>query len=295
MIDSISIHFPNAFIDECLLEDVMSSDNRSTGKASGLRVTKGVCGTFVKGSLPKLLHGTNFRSLTKEEYGDALAEIYRITRLNPSEGKVMNIELGQTFLVDHPCRLYLSTWGLPVGRYEINRWNNNQTVSFVNRQRSFQGYDKIAEIASKRGIVPVERNKNALRLELRIKRNFKKIMGCQNHLSPVDLLDDMNWQKLVHLWKDFYFKIPKAMQSVLPTQDVLAKELKRVLEMGGVQLYTAEMLFNRIQDCQKAGIIDRNQAYKARDLIRKLEKGTSYQNMSVLTKELDSLVATYQP
>jgi hypothetical protein len=295
MIDKIALYFPERLIDIELIENPSVSQVRTTGKAGSLQVTKGIDGTYVAGSLPKLLHRNNAFSVEKSEYKDALSEFERITKLNPADGKIMRIELGQTFAVSCPCRDYLSTWGLPDGRYIINRLNNNQTVSYVNKQRAFQGYDKRAEMKAKNASSLFPVHPFLLRLELKVFRGFKRLMGEKGHLSPTDLLLPENWNKAVNLWKDFYFSIPKAKVVVTLPQIELVKQLNNVLQIGGVQFFTKETLFRCIEDSQRSGAIDRKNAYKARSLIRKLENADVTRESSALTNELDSLVRNYNP
>lgn len=195
------------------------------GKVGNLNVKQYADSVVIAGSLAKYLHGENMSVLQKHGYVDevkeSLEKLEEETKINLSNGIIREIEIGTSEELRNDCADYLSLFGRIGGRYKRFKVESTELESVNYRTRTgffeFYAYDKTREMKDSRQMkmIPDEyRNKNVLRLELRIKgrQGIKSIF--RRDLKPYELTEKDVYDELKNQFYDFYKSIPKMERAI---------------------------------------------------------------------------------
>lgn len=239
MIDKINFLIPIADATEwktqkCVNELHTPYADCYIGKVKNLEIRQNLVSVSIVGSLAKFYHGENMSVLQKHGYVDevkeSLEKLESETKINLSNAVVREIEIGTSEILKNPCADYLSLFGVLGGRYKILRIYGTEleTVSYQTRTGFFEfyAYDKTKEMTDRRqgGKIPDEyKNKNVLRLELRIKGKQGIRSIFKRELKPYDLTDKEVYAELKNQFYEFYKSIPKMGREVFADKSKATK------------------------------------------------------------------------
>ena len=289
MVDRISFTLPGGAVPE--LENMkISWDGSSRGTYKNMRIIQSPDRIFCSGSVAKYLQGENVSPLTRSTVKEAISKIERDTGWDLHKAELKEVEIGATLPVKEPVSEYLSSWGI-VPRFTKNTYhqkNTFETVLYKTVNRSITGYDKRAEAKEIPGIYS---DSELLRLELRLKKKAVIYDIFKRSLTPWDLTYKAVYNKLVKLWKDFYFSIPKGRIPILDVTDGASpKDLDNILKLIGIQTVGEDRFLSYVSTLEKKGIYGQTQASRARKTARDILKNKHISEPDIFTRELDSKV-----
>lgn len=266
--------------------DRIEMDSNGRGMLNNLRLQDWYNGVIISGSLPKCLYNENVTTLSRDEIKEALAFVEDCSGLSMNNAQVWSLEVGSTlFLQRHPSR-YLAAWGY-IPRYKRMEYLGKmgiESVTYYSKARSFTGYDKRIE-ARKSHASRLERN--LLRLELRIKKDFKNVFG--RPVNPWELTESKKYQHLATLWKEYYFKVPKTNELRIVPEVLTPRSFTKSLAAMTVQTEGMNRLSAMINEGRSSGL-SRYNTSRLRSTLLELNNDTRLFNTRELTAELDDLV-----
>jgi len=288
MIDSIGISLPDAYLPSDRLSGLRPLDWEGSyfGTLGGLRITQGIRGVYIRGSLPKYLKGENALPLDRQGFRESLGKLEKESGLDLKKGIVYQLETGYTFQVREPPREYLAAWG-PLARFKKSTHGNGETVTLENGGRSFSGYDKGKEMAPDALPCPLE-GLYALRLELRWKRGLKRLYG--RLLNPWEASEPKPYAQAVDAWAAFYYKIPKCREGCFAMDGMTPSRFKETLAALGLQSIGLDRAEIIIRDGQASGALNRRNASRIRRDLRELARNERITDTEPLTAEIDEKV-----
>lgn len=179
-----------------------------TGKIGNeYKVTVSLNGISLKGSLSKLMFGSNIHSLTPKDTGLAIEKLSDLSHLNISQAKVTRLDVAANLKTSQLPSCYFNTLGDKT--YLERLETSSSTLEYRSGQKELIFYDKIVQMRAKKIILPKEFEElNLLRYELRY---TKKLLKQLNILEVNgDLLADKKfYRSLVQRWKAEYDSINK--------------------------------------------------------------------------------------
>lgn len=179
-----------------------------TGKIGNeYKVTVFPHGISLKGSLSKLMFGSNIHSLTQKDAGLAIEKLSDLSHLNITQAKVTRLDVAANLTTSQLPSCYFNTLGHKA--YLERLETSSSTLEYRSKQKGLIFYDKIAQMQAKKIILPEEfEGLNLLRYELRY---TKKLLKQLNILEVNGgLLADKNfYHSLAQCWKAEYDSINK--------------------------------------------------------------------------------------
>jgi hypothetical protein len=159
----------------------------TTGHAGNFRIYISDYGINIKGSLAKYYLGTNLHTPTREECKRAFELLADTLHLPIQLATVSRIDIGMNLITQYKPEVYFSYLGQ--SNY-YNRLTQPMSISYQNTQRCKKFYNKIAEIKSRRAIIPNPyQGKNMLRYELsylkRLPKQFNRAI-----ITPDTLIEE---------------------------------------------------------------------------------------------------------
>lgn len=213
MFDQVTIFLPEVHV--LPARAVPTWDTNGAGGAplraelAGLDLKLGTNGLLVKGSLTRFLRGENVGEFTLRMTRDALTKLEDAIGSPIGCGQVWSLEVARTIIMRKPPAHYLTLWG-DVPRFMKTTHPNGLTVCFHNGRRSFQGYDKSAQVGPE-NLPELYKGRNLLRLEAKYKKGLAEILG--HPLTVAGLTDPSQYVHFLQGWKRFALSIPMARKS----------------------------------------------------------------------------------
>lgn len=243
----------------------------------------------IRGSLGKFLHGENITPMTYDDVLNALDQLEQAFGIPLGNGRVTELEIGATLVMDRTPRWYLSTWG-GVPRYALQKFGDCQTVLYRNGRKSFQGYEKSGEYFVGTASFPEEfLGKNLLRLEHKMKKCISRILGHQ--LTINGLRDVDTYLKLVKAWREFYFTIPKERKAFLNTSGTFRDLSLSLAAMGVIAIGGPENIINDIRERSDLSASERS---KFISKVKSITQDPVFTITDELTEELDEKVRQHR-
>lgn len=214
--------------------DIATGETGVVGHADGMRVSVGVGGVHIVGSLPKFLYGSNVWAIDRNDTKDAISKLEDTLHIPLQDAKVTGLEFAQTFLMDREVVEYLPRLGtMPRMQriqatpqslyYKGNGKHSPKVLSF---------YDKEAEAKATGQDISTwvhEYGCGLLRYELRfngrLSHQLKEADVCVSMLAQEEF-----YSKMVELYKQNYFSIVK--QNNMET--IVTSEIKKVSDAWDV-------------------------------------------------------------
>ena len=180
--------------------------NYFTGNFMGLNTCISINGMSLKGSLCKSYLNDNIKTLTRQDTQRALEMLEDNLNLPIKEAFVNRIDLAQSFLVNHSPELYYTYLGESTN---YKRLIQPKSVYYSNGLRTKLFYNKVAEVKSKRVLVPeIWQGKNVLRYELRYTSRLPKQFNvCK--VQAKNLYEEDFYMSLIDRWTNEYDAINK--------------------------------------------------------------------------------------
>ena len=160
---------------------------------------------IVRGSLARFGRGDNVGDFTLSMVRDALDRLECELQYPIRKGQVWELEVARTLIMRFPPSQYLTLWG-DVPRFCKTTFPNGLTVLYHNGRRSFQGYDKSAQVGLA-GLPERYRGRNLLRLEYKFKKELTEVLGSK--LTVAGLTDPDQYIHFLREFKRFALSIPQ--------------------------------------------------------------------------------------
>lgn len=219
-------------------------------------------------SICKYYLGDNFMTLSKGDYKRAIEKISDSLHLPFHLADVTRIDAAQNMIMQHESSLYYQYLG-EANHYK--RLEQNNGIYYSNKLRQLLFYGKVHEQKDKRQPIPeLYQNRNVLRFELRFKHRLKEQFK-KPEITAGLLYDEDFYRNLLKRWKDEYFKIQKInskLHSMKPTGST--KELVENLALYSILEAGQPHVLSLIKQWQETGKIDKHQAQRHRDFIKKI-------------------------
>lgn len=290
MIDRIAIMFPGKSFPIDKLEGLVIRHNgTSSGYFHGLRINNNLDGCSIRGSIPKYLGGSNVIALNRPMLESAFNKLEDDTGLEMKQGQVYKLEIGDTLPVSRPPCEYMRHWG-KYGRYKVDRIDDGNSVYLRTKSRVFVGYDKGKEISPDK-LPECFGDSYGLRLEWRIHRGMKKMLGC--FPSPFQLSERDMYYSLIQKWQEAYFKIPKEPRLYIDTSDMVPSDFLKALAIHGLNNIGLSNLESFIDAGKRKGDIHKRNVSRIKSLVSELLDSKKLTIDNNLTEEVDSLVRGY--
>lgn len=175
-------------------------------KLGNLDLIQNPRGFIVRGSLAKFYLGNNVEEFTFPMVGLCLDKLESELGFSIRAGQVWELEIAKTLVMNQPTSQYLTLLG-DMPRFKKTTFPNGLTVLYHNKRRSFQFYDKAAEVGLKR--LPEQfRGLYLLRAEYKLKNHLSEILG--HPLTVAELTDPKQYGFLLREWEAFALGIPKS-------------------------------------------------------------------------------------
>ena len=194
------------------------------------------------GSLAKYYLGNNVATMTRNDIEKAIERMSKELGLDVSNFDVWRVDIGATFLMNHPVCNYLA-YIESCSRYKLEKFST-ETRQFVNGLRKIIFYDKVKEVLKKEPKEIIENLKsngfsetdNYFRYELQIKRRTKKTFGL-TEFKARHLYDEKIYIKMIELWKREFFKVKKKREIMDFQSDgqIKPRDLKESLASIGLE------------------------------------------------------------
>jgi hypothetical protein len=262
-----------------------------TGKLKNLKVSVSPNSVSVKnGSLTKWYLGDNLKIMSRKDIEKAFEKLSDTLHLPINKAKVTRFDFGKNLMLEFNTSLYLPYFGSN-GRYV--RLEQSKGLNYKITDRALCFYDKIAEMKSKGDYIPpLYEGRNVIRYEKRYQSNVAKYFKREMIFAET-LFEEQFYADLVADWYNDYLNIQKQKIFKLDMTSVSTKEqmklmgvLSLVKELGGKLAALQD-----IKERQSKGLLNKNQAYDLRELIKQSQKLSLHHSENELIKELDKKMA----
>lgn len=206
MYDKTVFHVPGAYPLPARAVPFGEGSGPLKAKLDNLDLIQSPHGFIVRGSLAKFYLGNNVEEFTFPMVGPCLDKLEAKLGFSIREGQVWELEIAQTLVMRQPTSQYLTLLG-DVPRFKKTTFPNGLTVLYHNRRRSFQFYDKAAEVGLK-GLPEQFRGLHLLRAEYKLKNHLSEILG--HPLTVARLTDPKQYSFFLREWEAFALRIPKS-------------------------------------------------------------------------------------
>lgn len=299
-IDYPKVNFPNDIIKHFEDAGVYKPTKNSKSKyylinLDGLKISVSENGLRIKeGSLCRWFKGNNIETLNRIETKRAIEKLSDILHVPMEKAFVTGLDVAKTFSVKYPVSVYLNHLGELEGFKRMPVVNEKilEGLNYFQDKRK-QGimlifYDKNAERGEKGCPIHIHyQNKYLFRFELRFKKGFSKIFG--ERIQANKLYNEEFYADIVLWYVGTYNAIQKVNDISLDftklhgKQDLYAMGVLALAEREGGQL----ALLAQVEEAQKTGQINKNQAWSIRGKINEICTDTGFTAINDYILELD--------
>jgi len=135
MFDNVGIAVPGGRISPSLFSLAEPTIYGHRVHLKNLQIRQNEDGVYLHGSLSRFLKGENVHDLTRQTLEQALEKVEQETGLDLNKGKIMKAEVGKTFSMKFPCRVYLEQWGT-MPRFKRVVYEEHETVYYDQKKNS---------------------------------------------------------------------------------------------------------------------------------------------------------------
>jgi hypothetical protein len=296
MIDTVMIRVPLADGKQWRQKipvDYRKDRNLFESHIKNMRISQTLDGVILWGSLAKYLNGENVTPLTRQGVREALDLLSTETGIDFSNGVLLRIDCGFSFITKaKPCE-YLRTFDtMPIFKRTLTETTKGlETVLYKTKSGaySFQGYDK--GIETKGEVPPLYQGQNILRLEYGIvnRRGIKAKFG--RDLKPYDLTDYDTYRKIQNLFLSFYESIPKTDRQVFVVGGKSLSPAKLVALQAEKYRQSCPAAYKAfLQTLKENGCLTEKSLERIKAKDRNRGKDYSMSDKGELITELDALV-----
>ncbi len=194
--------------------DIATGEVKAKGRLSNLQISVCPNSVFVVGSLSKFLYGNNIYTLDRHSTQEALTKLQDTLHLKLNEAKVIGLEFGTNFLMQHPVNKYLDKMGA-LSRFLQCRFASTSLYYIPRGKKKYRVlcfYDKGAEEKAKGMTLPKRYEEaNWLRYEIRYEGRLSYYTGFPK-VEASTLTTQEFYRLMVEKWQDFYFSVSKINQ-----------------------------------------------------------------------------------
>ena len=259
-----------------------------SGNLGNIRVRVCRGGVSINGSLPKFHLKTNAGTLDRSETGRAIQNLSDELHLPLESACVTRFELGENFILSRPVGGYLVQLG-ESSRYERMETQKDETLTYANKQRILQFYDKVAELKNSRAIVPESfLNKSVLRYEARFQQTPKRQFSRRS-LVASDLYERQFFREAVNRWMQEYFSIRKIGKNI-PADLGSIKGVQSWLMREGIEANGGQATVLSMLEAEKGRSLPERSFYRIRDNVMKVSALNSAEVTEGSICELDEQI-----
>lgn len=217
------------------------------------------------------------------EFKNVIEELSKELGVNLHKARLYRVDINWNYITKKPIESYTHNLFLDLSRFK--RLERDLGVLFSTKSKAINIYNKSLLLEDKR---IVNDKDNWLRIEFRILRNVKKVLGVR---YVEDMYHSCNYKKLLLMFTDYYHKIKK---KTVPTTDISAlkspKEYKKLLELAGItQKGGLSGIYRDIEHMSKMKVFDNpNQKYRLRKELQNLAENSLLSSPHPLVVELNS-------
>jgi len=251
---------------------------------------------YITGSIPKAIYQNNLIIPSIDEILCCFDLIKEIFGLPIKLARIVGIDIGYNFEMDHPVQKYLDCLTETPGFTRIRHKNKN-SVYYMRSNYTLIFYDKTKEVKRKRysestcNLPEGFEDKYVLRYEIRfrsrIDSSFK--FGVVRTL----LLHSLTFRnELLQRWEKYYFEINKALNLTLEAGIKNLPAFKNQIALNGIgQLGGVKRLVEAVKDYWKEGHIEKKTYDSMRKWIKKISKNDSQFAELDYIKELNEKIS----
>ena len=204
------------------------------GHIKNIEISQNLDGCLLKGSIAKYLNGQNIQPLERKEVEQALLFLQQDTGLDFSKAVIRCVEIGTSIKLQNPVIEYLQCFdcidNLKYKFQPCRTCNGLESLLYFTKTGAFEFscYNKIQEMKDTRQAIPESyKDRNVIRLELRIKKRQALRRIFKKDLKPLDLSDNVIFYELKNQFSKFYKQIPKIKRTVYldMSKDITPKEI----------------------------------------------------------------------
>jgi len=255
-----------------------------------LRVSINEQGMSVKGSLAKYFLSDNFHQMTRQDTARAFEKMSDELHQPISKAKVTRLDFAQNlFVKNEPTAYFPYLSDCPY----LHRFIQEKSLYFQNKQRQVVFYDKIVEGKSKGETLPnVWKDKNVLRLELRLKKKLTKVFN-RPEVTGATLCDEAFYIKLYDLWHEQYKKINKTKNLTINIETMNSpKDFFKQLEVFAISAIGHDKIMEMVEDMKARKVFDKPEYYsRLKQEVKRLCNTPGLSSSSDLVEELDKKVS----
>ena len=258
-----------------------------SGTLGNLRVHQSPAGTRIQGSLPRWYFGQNMSRAGRSTIEKAIGKLEETIGADLRPARVFSIEIGESIMpMKAPPIAYLGCME-SLARFKKNTFADGETVLFSTGSRSFQLYDKTAEMTKKDHTIPdLYQGRNVLRLELKYQNRLGQALGQVIHAH--DLYDEEIYMGLIDGWKSAYFSIKKCRKIRGEAMEGIANrsQFEKLIIASFIQEHGLDEVLQMIGQTG----MEKTQRQRARTAIKDLAQSQALTTTDELIDELDDKV-----
>lgn len=225
----------------------------------------------VIGSLTSYTKGNNIKGMVFSEVKKAIESLSKTLNVPLEKAKVKRIDIAQTFTMQFEPRLYLPKLYYLSGFSRSNISGTSLYFGKESKRKSGENlqllfYDKNAELRNSDGYPLVQKSRNLLRYELRIKNveyTFKREIRC------LELFSEDFYRELINLWYRMYKSIEKRLESL---EDYCEIKLNGKKDLYETCLRLCVMAFNMEEEVEIASKKGKVTAQNKSNVLKKIKE-----------------------
>lgn len=291
---------PNFLQNDSVGQHIYNKGYSMTAKIKNLIIKATSKQVTIKGSLCKYLHNDNLTTLTIKEVKAAITQLSRELHLNLEDAEVTRFDIASNFVMRYPVNVYQNCMG---NVDNFSRIPMKGGLYYVHDDMTFFIYDKIKEMREKgdgKCIPQLLRDAHILRVEMRYKKPFPKLCGCDRVTAKM-LYDVRFYVRAIDEWYSFFQKIPDNFKTEVRMEFDGLKDLQAI----AVQYYVKngfggkEEMLSYIKTLQEKKALTDQQAFKIKKYIESVfskAQGTleTESNLKELKNAIGEIVKYYR-
>lgn len=233
------------------------------------------------GSLCKWYHGNNVQAMTRTDVKNAVERLSDELHQPITCARVSRLDIGINVFTDYPPKVYMNYFG-PLRYSERKEFDNG--LCYPRRDWRLCVYDKIQE-QRKNAKIPIGLEaKNLMRIELQQQRRLGNIRGAM-------LFQERFYHNEKKLLRRRYMEVQKQQEMKRPKN--APRTPKEMLEYFTLAFMAENGGTNKalalVQEWRLRGELDKMQAYRMRDAIKKISLGAGTETSTYIS-ELDEKI-----
>lgn len=251
---------------------------------------------IINGSICKFYHGNNRKTLSYNDFVQAVLELEELFRLDLNKATVRRVDVAENLMMKNKPESYYSLF--MKGGF-LKRREDDNGLYYRSGNRAICIYDKLVQEKQNKNAIEVElKGKNVLRYEFRMinNREISKRLGIRN-ARLVDVIN--NYGLLIWYWCKSFDLIPKDIKIEIPSKPNFSTvtEFKNYLAGNGLKhLGGYGRVINMIHEAKSRGVFNypaqsSNLKTMVKELVSKLSENKAPEMLIELENQLKRSMA----